>query len=95
MCNKDVNKIILLLKKGIYPYEYMDSIDKFNETTLPNIEKFYSKLQMKNISSDEYNHAKKVWDNFEIKTLGEHHDFYVQADAAQLSDVFEILDHYV
>ena len=73
----------------------MDSIDKFNETTLPNIEKFYSKLQMKNISSDEYNHAKKVWDNFEIKTLGEYHDFYVQADTAQLSDVFEILDHYV
>ena len=73
----------------------MDSIDKFNETTLPNIEKFYSKLQMKNISSDEYNHAKKVWDNFEIKTLGEYHDLYVQADAAQLSDVFEILDHYV
>ena len=67
----------------------MDSIDKFNETTLPNIEKFYSKLQMKNISSDEYNHTKKVWDNFEIKTLGEYHDLYVQADTAQLSDVFE------
>ena len=43
-CNKDINKFILLLRKGIYPYEYMDSWDKFNETSLPNKEDFYSKL---------------------------------------------------
>ena len=74
LCDKNVNKFILLLKKGIYPYEYMDSTDKLNETTLPSIEKFYSKLQLKNITDDEYNHAKKVWEHFEIKTLGDYDD---------------------
>ena len=64
-------------------------MDRFDETTLPNIEKFYSKLQLKDISEKDYKHAKKVWNIFEIKTLGEHHDLYVQADTAQLSDVFE------
>ena len=78
-----------MLKKGVYPYDYMDSIDRFDKTTLPNIEKFYSKLQLKDISEKDYKHAKKVWDIFEIKTLGEYHDLYVQADTAQLSDVFE------
>ena len=89
LCNKNSAKFILLLRKGVYPYEYMDSMDRFDETTLPNIEKFYSKLQLKDISEKDYKHAKKVWDIFEIKTLGEYHDLYVQANTAQLSDVFE------
>ena len=78
-----------MLKKGVYPYENMDSTDRFDETTLPNIDKFYNKLQLKDISEKDYKHAKKVWNIFEIKTLGEYHDLYVQADTAQLSDVFE------
>ena len=89
LCNKSTPKFIVLLKKAVYPHEYMDSIDRFNETTLPNIEKFYSKIQQKHISKDDYNHAKKVLDMFEIKTLGDYHDLYVQADTAQLSDVFQ------
>ena len=89
LCDKSSKKFILLLKKGEYPYEDMDSMDRFDETTLPNIEKFYSKLQLKDISEKDYKHAKKVWNIFEIKTLGEYHDLYVQADTAQLSDVFE------
>ena len=89
LCNKNSAKFILLLRKGVYPYEYMDSMDRFDETTLPNIETFYSKLQLKHISEKDYKHAKKVWDIFEIKTLGEYHDLYVQANTAQLSDVFE------
>ena len=67
----------------------MDSMDKFNETTLPSIEKFYSNVQHKNIANDECNHAKKLWEHFEIKTLEDYHELYVQADTAQLSDVFE------
>ena len=67
----------------------MDSMDRFNEITLSNIEKFYSKLQLKDISEKDYKHAKKVWNIFEIKTLGEYHDLYVQADTVQISDVFE------
>ena len=67
----------------------MDSMDRFDDTSLPSIDKFYSKLQVKHISEKDYKHAKKVRDVFEIKTLGEYHDLYVQTDTAQLSDVFE------
>ena len=88
LCNKSSKKFILLLKKGVYPYDYMDSVDRFDKTTLPNTEKFYSKLQLKDISEKDYKHVKKVWNIFEIKTLGQYHDLYVQADTAQLSDVF-------
>ena len=49
-----------MLKKGIYPYEYMDSMDRFHETELPSIEKFDSSLQTKDISENEYKHAKNV-----------------------------------
>ena len=67
----------------------MDSMNRFDETSSPSIEKFYSKLQMKHINENDYKHAKKVWNVFERKTLGEYHDLYVQADTAQLPDVFE------
>ena len=67
----------------------MNSMDRFDDTSLPSIDKFYSKLQVKHISEKDYKHAKKVRDVFEIKTLGEYHDLYVQTDTAQLSDVFE------
>ena len=51
----------LLYKKGIYPYEYMDSFEKFSETSLPKKEDFYSKLNDEHITEDEYVHAKTVW----------------------------------
>ena len=55
------NKLKLLLKKGIYPYEYMDSFERFSETQLPEKEKFYSSLSGEGITDEEYEHAKKVW----------------------------------
>ena len=67
----------------------MDLTDTFNETSLRVREKFYSNLQLQNISDEEYKHAKKVWDHFKLKTIGEYHDLYVRADPTQLSDVFE------
>ena len=67
----------------------MDSMDRFDERELPSIENFYSSLQRKHISENEYKDARKVWEIFDIKTLGEYHDLYVQADVAQLSDVFK------
>ena len=67
----------------------MDSMDRSDEAELPSIEKFDSSLQMKHISEKEYKHARKVWEIFDIKTLGEYHNLYVQADIAQLSDVSE------
>ena len=88
-CNKDLNKFSLLLRKGVYPYQYMDSWEKFNETTLPNKESFYSKLNKEGITDEDYAHAQKVWKVFEIKNLGEYHDLYVQSDTLLLADVFE------
>ena len=71
----------------------MDSMDRFDETSLPSIEKFFIKIQVKYLSEKDYKHAKKVWDVFEIKTLGENHDLYVQTDTAQLSDVLKNLEY--
>ena len=79
----------LLYKKGIYPYEYMDSFEKFSETSLPKKESFYSKLNDEHITEDEYANAKTVWETFECKTLGDYHDLYVKTDVALLADVFE------
>ena len=89
LCKGNLKKFLLSLRKGVYSYEYMDSIDKFNETELPSIDKLYSKLQKKHISDKDYAHAKKVWNIFDMKTLGDYHDLYVQVNTAQLSDVFE------
>ena len=88
-CNGDLNKFILLLRKGVYPYEDMDNWEKFDETTLPPKEAFYSNLNLEDISDEDYAHAQKVWDVFEINNLGEYHDLYVQSDTLLLADVFE------
>ena len=79
----------LLLKKGVYPYEYIESYARFEETELPPIEKFYSKLSESGISEKEYEHGKKVWKAFNIKNLGEYHDLYLKTDVLLLTDVFE------
>ena len=60
LCFNDNEKFVLLLRKGIYPYEYMDDWDRFNETSLPLKEEFYSSLSLSNISDKEYEYAKKV-----------------------------------
>ena len=83
------NKFILLLRKGIYPSEYMDGWEKFNKTTLPEKEDFYSYLNMEDITDADYGHTKRVCKDFEIKNFGEYHDFYVQSDTLLLADVFK------
>ena len=65
------NNFQLMKQKGIYPYDYMDSFEKFNETELPTIKDFYSILNDENISDYQYNHAKEVWNTFNLKTIGE------------------------
>ena len=88
-CNKDLNKFILLLAKAVYPYEYMDNWERFNETSLPNKESFYSNLNMENIDDINYRHDNNVFKRFKLKNLGEYHDLYVQSDTLLLADVFE------
>ena len=88
-CNGNLNKFVMLLRKGVYPYEYMDSWEKFDETVLPPKKAFYSNLNLENISDEDYVHAQKVWDVFEIKKLGEYHDLYVQIDTLLLADIYE------
>ena len=83
------NKPRLLLKKGIYPYEHIDSFERFGETQLPEKEKFYSSLSGKRITDEEYAHAKQVWETFGCRILGEYHDLYVATDSVLLAEVFE------
>ena len=88
-CNGDLNKFILLLKKGIYTYEYMDSWEGFTETSLSDKEAFYSNLNMENITDVDYKHAKIVFKNLINKNLGDYHDLNVQSDTLLLADAFE------
>ena len=67
----------------------MDSRKRFNETELPSKDKFYSTLNLEDISDDDYAHAINVWNTFNINNLGEYHDLYVKLDTALLADVFE------
>ena len=84
-----VINLFFLLRKGVYPYEYMDSWEKFDETELPPKKDFYSNLNLEDISDEEHKHVQKVCDVFEIKNLGEYYDLYVQSDMLLLSDIFE------
>ena len=78
-----------MLRKGVYPYEYIDSWKKFHETSIPPKETYYSKLNKEDISDADYAHAQKVWDVFEIKNQGKNHDLYVLSYTLLLADLFE------
>ena len=88
-CNGDLNKFILLLRKGVCPYEYMDNWEGFSETSLPNKESFYSSLNMENINDIDYTHGNNVFKKFKLINLGEYHHLYVQNDTLLLADIFE------
>ena len=79
----------LLTRKGVYPYEYVNSWDQFNETQLPPIDAFYSNLNMSSISEDDYQHAQRVWKEFGIHNLGDYHNLYLRTDVVLLANVFE------
>ena len=79
----------LLTRKGVYPYEYVNSGDRFNETQLPPIDAFYSNLSMSLISEDNYQHAQRVWEEFGIHNLEDHHDLYLRTDVVLLANMFE------
>ena len=79
----------MLLRKGVYPYEYLDSWNRFNETSLPDKRDFYSHLNMENIIDIDYTHATRVFKEFKRNNLGDYYDLYVQTDTLLLADIFE------
>ena len=86
----NLNRFVMLLGgNGVYPYEYMDNREKFNETSFPPKKAFYSELNLEDITDKDYAYVQKVWEVFGIKKLGEYHDVNVQTDTLLLADVFE------
>ena len=79
----------LLTRKGVYPYEYVNSWDRFNKAQLPPIDAFYSNLNMSSISEDDYQHAQRVWEEFGTHSLGDYHDLYLRIDVVLLANVYK------
>ena len=77
-----------MLRKSVYPCEYMDDWEKFKEASLPEKEDFYSHLDMEDSPDAEYTHSKRIYKDFKIKHLAEYHNLYVQSDTLLLTDVF-------
>ena len=86
--SEHINKFVLLLRKGAYPYEYADTWERFSEISLPSKGDFYSNLNMEDISDIDYRHANNVFKAFKLENLGDYHDLYVQSDTLLLADVF-------
>ena len=83
------NQYKLLIRKGIYPYEYMTDWDKFKETKIPPREAFYSKFNMAGVREEDYEHANRTWKEFGLKDLEEYHNLYLKMDVILLANVFE------
>ena len=79
----------ILLRKGVYPYDYVETPINFQDRSLPPPTGFYNSLTEQHISHEDYDHACQVWDTLGIQSLGEYHDLYCLTDVLLLADVFE------
>ena len=86
---KDPKALELLTRKGVYPYDYVSSIETLSETQLPPKEEFYLKLNDEDISDSDYQHALNIWSTFKCKTIRDYHNLYLKTDGLLLADVFE------
>ena len=86
---KSKTDLNLLTDKGVYPYDYMNCWEQFDEIKLPRKEDFYSHLYEEGITDKDYARANIVWKHFNIKNLGEYHDLYLMTDVYLLTNVFE------
>ena len=82
-------KLQLMKKKGDYPYDFMDTIEKFDDQQLPSKDDIYSQHNSEHISDEQYRHAQKIWSTVDLKNMGQYHDLYLESDNFLLSDVFE------
>ena len=82
-------QLSLMTKKGVYPYDYMNSFKKFEDSRLPKKEDFFSIMNNEHITDEEYQHAQNVWNEFGLSSMGEYHDLYLKSDILLLADVFE------
>ena len=85
------------MRKGVYPYDYVDCMKKIDETSLPSKEAFYSKLT--SVTNEEYQHAHTVWKEFNIESMKDYHNLYNLSDILLLADIFEnfrniCMNHY-
>ena len=86
----DIIKTDFLTEKGVYPYDYMNTFDKFNEKQLPSKEQVYSRLSEEGKTNDDCNKAKQIRKHFNIKNMGVYHDLYLQTDVLLLTEVWNI-----
>ena len=82
-------KLKLMAKKGVDPYDYMDSVDRFNDKQLPSKDNFYSILTYEGITNKQYYHAQNIWNTFQLKSMREYRDLYLISDIILLTDMFE------
>lgn len=85
----DPNIFSLLIRKGVFPYDYVDTMEKLEERKLPSKEDFFNRLTQENISDEDYNFAKEVWIKLNVKNLAMYSDIYLKTDVCLLSDIFE------
>ena len=83
------NQQSLFLRKGVYPYDYVDCMKKLDEISLPPKEAFYSKLTGDGITDEDYQHAQTVWKEFDIESMKDYHNLYTLSDVLLLADDFE------
>ena len=87
--NRDINEFVLLLRKGVYPYEYVGSWERFGKTSLPDKKAFYIEFNLEDIADEDCTHAQKVFEKFKLKSLGDYPSLYVQSGTLLVADVFE------
>lgn len=88
----------LLTRKGVYPYQYINSLNRFNELTLPSIDSFSTEMNGK-ITTEDYDYAQQIFKEFNCNNLGDYSDLYLKTDVLLLADIFEkfrniCLKHY-
>nr|WP_253308882.1 DNA polymerase [Rickettsia endosymbiont of Ceutorhynchus assimilis] len=79
----------IIRQKGVFPYSYVDSFSKLDDIKLPSIDGFYNDLRKEGIKQEDYKRAKKAWNLFQCRTLGEYSDIYLKSDVLILADVLE------